>query len=186
MRLRRSSQGVAMRAGLTFAVVGQVLAALVAGSSVEAQKNEGVGVLKNPPSPPAEASVLVPVTSNVGELDRQAQIGTLGAIWKLGRMYAEGDGVPVDQAKAFAYFRRLADEQSGTSPTGPGAALVANAFVRLGQYYLEGIPGAVSVDPSLARQMLQYAASYFSDPTAQYQLGKLYLDGTGVPKDARQ
>jgi TPR repeat protein len=34
--------------------------------------------------------------------------------------------------------------------------------------------------------MFYYAASYFSDPAAQYNLARLYLEGTGVAKDARQ
>src|SRR5207244_2834463 len=37
-----------------------------------------------------------------------------------------------------------------------------------------------------ARQLYTYAASYFADPDAQYQLARLYLDGVGGPKDARQ
>ncbi len=34
--------------------------------------------------------------------------------------------------------------------------------------------------------MFHYAASYFSDPNAQYNLARLYLDGHGVEKDPRQ
>jgi uncharacterized protein len=34
--------------------------------------------------------------------------------------------------------------------------------------------------------MFVYAASYFGDPDAQYNLARLYLDGTGVSRDARQ
>jgi TPR repeat protein len=41
-------------------------------------------------------------------------------------------------------------------------------------------------DPVRAHDMFQYAASYFGDPNAQYNLGRLYLDGTGVAKDPRQ
>jgi TPR repeat protein len=33
--------------------------------------------------------------------------------------------------------------------------------------------------------MFSYAASYFSDSNAQYNLARLYLEGTGVRKDAR-
>ena len=34
--------------------------------------------------------------------------------------------------------------------------------------------------------MFREAASYFADPEAQYQLGRLYLVGKGAPKDAIQ
>ena len=57
----------------------------------------------------------------------------------------------------------------------------------LGQIYLDGIPEtSVKSDPTRARQMFSYAASYFADPDAQYQLARLFLDGTGGVKDARQ
>jgi TPR repeat protein len=57
--------------------------------------------------------------------------------------------------------------------------------VALGHYYLNGIPNStVAPDASRAREMFAYAASYFGDADAQYQLGRLYLDGT--PSDPRQ
>ncbi len=34
--------------------------------------------------------------------------------------------------------------------------------------------------------MFHTAASYFGNPSAQYNLGRLYLDGTGAPRDPRQ
>ena len=34
--------------------------------------------------------------------------------------------------------------------------------------------------------MFRHAASYFGDPEAQYQVGRMYLEGTGTPKDAVQ
>src|SRR5215217_9071707 len=38
------------------------------------------------------------------------------ALWKLGRMYADGDGVQHDDLKAFEYFSRLADQHADESP----------------------------------------------------------------------
>ncbi len=68
----------------------------------------------------------------------------------------------------------------------PNARFVANAFVTLGHYHLDGIPGTLRADPNVAREMFRYAASYFADPEAQYYLGRLYLLGKGAPKDAIQ
>jgi hypothetical protein len=34
--------------------------------------------------------------------------------------------------------------------------------------------------------MFNYAASYFSDSNAQYNLARLYMEGTGVGRDPRQ
>jgi len=121
----------------------------------------------------------------VMELEYAAEQGVPGAIWKLGRMYADGDGVKLNKARAYEYFRRLtstihADDSLGT----PNARFLANAFVSLGLYHLEGIPGVLKPDANVAREMFNYAASYFADPDAQYYLARLYLAGKGAPKDA--
>lgn len=119
-------------------------------------------------------------------LEYAAAEGEPLARWKLGRMYAEGDGVAADEARAFAYFSRIADENADESPNSANAGVVASAFVALGQYTLDGIPGAVQPDPERARDLFHYAASYFGDAGAQHALGRLYLDGTGVERDERQ
>jgi len=122
----------------------------------------------------------------VHSLEYAAEKGHALAQWKLGRMYAEGDGVTQDDLKAFEYFRRIADSHADDNPNTPQARFVANAFVALGHYYLEGIPKtAVKRDPVRAREMFGYAASYFRDPDAQYYLARLYLDGVGAPHDPR-
>jgi hypothetical protein len=122
----------------------------------------------------------------VNSLEYAAEKGHALAQWKLGRMYAEGDGVTQDDLKAFEYFRRIADGHADDNPNTPQARFVANAFVSLGHYYLEGIPKtAVKRDPVRAREMFGYAASYFRDPDAQYYLGRLYLDGVGATQDPR-
>ncbi len=109
------------------------------------------------------------------------------ALWKLGRMYAEGDGVPRDELKAFEYFSKLVDENAEESPTSRNASVVSSAFVALGRYFLEGIEGTyVERSPARAFDMFHYAASYFSNPNAQYNLARLYLDGSGCPRDPRQ
>ena len=119
-------------------------------------------------------------------LEYAAENGHALAQWKLGRMYAAGDGVTQDDLKAFEYFRSIADSHADDNPDTPQARFVANAFVALGHYYLEGIPKTqVQRDPDRAREMFAYAASYFRDPDAQYFLARLYLDGTGAPRDVR-
>ena len=119
-------------------------------------------------------------------LEYAAENGHALAQWKLGRMYAAGDGVTQDDLKAFDYFRGIADRHAEDNPDAPQARFVSNAFVALGHYYLEGIPNTrVKADPERARQMFDYAASYFRDPDAQYYLAKLYLSGTGAPQDPR-
>ncbi|MDB5591481.1 tetratricopeptide repeat protein [Enterovirga sp.] len=120
-------------------------------------------------------------------LEYAATHGHALALWKLGRMLAEGDGIPRNDLKAFEYFSRVADENADEAPESPRAGVVANAFVSLGGYFLQGIRGSyVRPNPERAAEMFSYAASYFGDPVAQYQLGRLYLEGSGVDLDQRQ
>jgi uncharacterized protein len=123
----------------------------------------------------------------VTSLQYAAEQGHALAQWKLGRMYAEGDGVERSDLRAFEYFRRIADAHADDSPSARHARVVATAFVALGHYYRDGIPNSpVKADPARALEMFSYAASYFGDRDAQYHLARLYLDGKGVARDARQ
>lgn len=120
-------------------------------------------------------------------LEYAATQGHTLALWKLGRMYADGDGVPHDDLKAFEYFSKIADDNVEEGADTPNAGVVASAFVALGTYFLDGIKGTyVKPDVERAHEMFHYAASYFGDSNAQYNLARLYLDGTGVELDARQ
>ena len=143
------------------------------------------------PGAPVECSATVRVaepTKAAGALQYAAEQGNPVAQWKLGRMYAKGEGVPHCDLRAFEYFTRIANSHADDYPDAPQAPFVANAFVALGQYYLDGIPNSmVKADPERARQMFSYAASYFGNADAQYRLARLYLDGrAGVERDAKQ
>lgn len=134
----------------------------------------------------ARAYIAGDKASAVNSLLDAAKRGHAMAQWKLGRMYAEGDGVEKDEVKAFDYFSQIANAHADDAPDTVQARFVANAFVALGNYYLDGIPGsAIRPDQSRAREMFSYAASYFGDPDAQYNLARLYLDAGGA-KDTRQ
>src|SRR4051812_48875620 len=85
----------------------------------------------------------------VGETDKAvtslqyaAENGYALAQWKLGRMYADGDGVPHDDLRAFEYFRRIVNSHRDDSFSNTEGRFVANAFVALGQYYRDGIPNS--------------------------------------------
>ena len=118
-------------------------------------------------------------------LEYAAEQGVVAAQWKLGRMYAEGDGVDQSDLRAFEYFSRIADGHADDNPVGPEARYVANAFVSLGHYYREGIADTdVRADLGRARHMYAYAASYFGDPDAQYHLARLMLDNGPYPRSA--
>lgn len=118
-------------------------------------------------------------------LQYAADQGHTAAQWKLGRMYADGNGVAQDDLRAFDYFSQIANSHADEPPGTAQARIVANAFVALGRYYLTGIPNStIKPDPARARQMFAYAASYFGNADAQYELGRMYLNAT--PSDVHE
>jgi uncharacterized protein len=150
--------------------------------------------LSNKPIPPAAIpGAAVPAATNAASstvmaLEYAADGGHPVAQWKLGRMYADGDGVVQDDLRAFEYFSKIANQHAEDNPSAPQAGIVANAFVALGRYYLSGIPNSkVKSDPERAREMFSYAASYFGNADAQYDLARLYFKSTGnSPESFRQ
>jgi exopolysaccharide production negative regulator len=117
-------------------------------------------------------------------LEYAAKRGVLGAQIKLARAYAAGRDVPRNDAKAFTYFEQIADQQADISPQSPIAKYAAEAFVALGQYYLDGIPAMpLASNPGYAVDLFRHAASYFGNAEAQYRLARLYMNGTGIEKD---
>ena len=138
----------------------------------------GVAVLKNAPAP-------VP-SNSLAALQYAAEGGHYAAQWKLGRMYADGNGVPRDDLRAFEYFSRIANQHAEDSPSAPQAGIVANAFLALGRYYTVGIANSrIKPDLDRAREMYSYAASYFGNAEAQYSLARMYLEGIGMPRDVK-
>jgi TPR repeat protein len=120
-------------------------------------------------------------------LQSAAASGHPAAQWKLGRMYANGDGVTEDDLKAFEYFNQIIAAHADDAPTSSQAPFVANAFVEVGSYYLTGIQNsAVRPNVDRAREIFTYAASYFGDALAQVNLGSMYLEGIGGDRDPRQ
>ena len=138
----------------------------------------GTGAALKTAIPPAAT------TTSLTSLQYAAEGGHPVAQWRLGRMYADGDGVAQDDVRAFEYFSRIANAHAEDSPSAPQAAIVANAFVALGRYYLNGIPNSkVKSDPERAREMFSYAASYFGNADAQYDLARLYLRSAGSSRE---
>ena len=101
-------------------------------------------------------------------------------------MYADGDGVKQNKARAFEYFRRLTMRRSTTARAPRRRASSPTPSWRSGNTISKAFPGRSRADAHVAHDMFRYAASYFADPEAQYHLGRLYLAGKGAPKDPIQ
>jgi TPR repeat protein len=140
------------------------------------------GAVKKPTN--AATGSMTPDTTSLTALQYAAEGGHPIAQWKLGRMYADGNGVVQDDVRAFEYFSRIANAHAEDSPSAPQASIIANAFVALGRYYLSGIPNSkITADPERAREMFSYAASYFGNADAQYDLARLYLKAPDASRD---
>ncbi len=108
-------------------------------------------------------------------LESDAAAGRPLALWQLGTMYENGEGVDKDPVKAFGYFAQIANQHADTAPRGLEADIVASSFVKLGDYFRIGVPEAgVSQNPAEYHRMLMHAATYFGDAEAQYRIGMLY------------
>jgi uncharacterized protein len=141
----------------------------------------GTAAALKKPVPPA---AIPDNSSSLTALQYAAEGGHPIAQWKLGRMYADGNGVAQDDVRAFKYFSRIASAHAEDNPSAPQSAIVANAFVALGRYYLNGIPNSeIKSDPDRAREMFSYAASYFGSADAQYDLARLYLKTPDASRD---
>lgn len=114
-----------------------------------------------------------------------AENGQLGARWKLARMYAEGDGVARNDYEAFKFFQEIASQD--VEPGSPDESYVADALVALGDYSRTGIPDSpVRANPGAAQEYYMRAAATYRNPTAQYEIGKMFISGEGGLKASVQ
>ena len=109
------------------------------------------------------------------------------ALYYLGLLYANNDERVTDHAKAFNVFHRIVDKYAYVDPqTDFRSVYVVRAAVRLADYYRSGLPPlGLKPDPREAVELLNHAATYFSDLEAQFQLAKMHLTGEGVEGNER-
>ena len=77
------------------------------------------------------------IVSSVAALTYAAANGQVIARWKLGEMYANGDGVPRDDLKAYRYFNQLVEDYNEDEPDQRDLSVFSNAFVTVGVYRLK-------------------------------------------------
>ena len=107
-----------------------------------------------------------------------AEQGNSAAQWKLAHIYESGDqGIERDPLQAFKMFHRIAQKYSIARPNTASWQFSADALVKLGNYYRQGIPGThIKSDPSQAFVMYTTAAMVFRHPDAQFQLGRMQIN----------
>ena len=112
--------------------------------------------------------------------------GNFTAAWYLGHLYRLGLGVKPDARKAFDYYRLVALKYSAEEPRRRVFLLTVDSLVRVAETYRKGSKKAgIPRDLPRALRILQLASGH-GHPRAQYTMGVMYLNGTGVRKSARQ
>lgn len=114
-----------------------------------------------------------------------AEKGHAGAQWKLGRMYAEGDGVRRDDYQAYKIFEKIV--RDGADPGSRDETFVSDALVGLARYLKIGIPGSpVRRNVKASRDLYFQAASMYGNANAQFEVGRMMLTGEGGKSNVRQ
>lgn len=111
--------------------------------------------------------------------------GSFHAEYYLARVLSIGSGPHVDHGEAFQIFQRIVSEYRTIDPFYDyRAPFVARAALHMALYFQSGIPDAgIPANPVRARRILEYAAPYFDDASAQFELGRMYAAGIGGPED---
>ena len=181
----RGWRGAALLAVMTIGVGG--LAALIA-SGPEAETPKVKAEFASPHAA-HRAGVQSLAKGEVGKalpaLEFAADRGVLGAQFRLARLYS-GEGEHRDDAKALTYYHMIVNGYGDIDRLHPASRHVAEAMRKLSRYYREGVPEiGLQPDPRRAAQIMRDAASYFRDPSAQFQIGRMYAEGDGVARSQR-
>ncbi len=114
-----------------------------------------------------------------------AKQGDIPAEVEMARRLALGEGMKKDEVQAAAYFQSAINELGEIDAHDKRAPAAATAYRFMARFHRRGLPGAhIVANPAYAFGLLHHAASYFGDPTAQYEVGKALIGGDGVPKNA--
>lgn len=127
------------------------------------------------------------MANSIPALKYAANGGEPLAQWKLGRMYAQGEGVKKNDLAAYRYFARIVRDYREDQLRPGERSVVASAFVAVGAYSRTGIPkSGVRRNLQRALHLFHYASTVFGDADAQYNLARMYLDGAGTERDPRR
>ena len=118
---------------------------------------------------------------------RSSEDGNIVADWYLGHMYRMGRGVARDDATAYSYYSRVAEQYDPDEPDQNRLRITVDAMVRIADYQRSGVASAgIAQNPaSAARTYLKIATAY-GHPAAQYALGVMSIKGQGMKQNPQQ
>ena len=176
-----------MRRRFAFAIIGSMTLGLAPAFAFDGSTSDPSEKIPKNFTDPSQALRAGLADLKAGDADASAAALTYAAEggqdlarWKLGEMYADGQGVQQDDLKAYHYFNQMVEDYDEDQPDRRNLSAISNAFVAVGVYCLNGIPNSeVRPDPQRAHELFQYAATIFGDPNAQYNLAHMYMVGAG-------
>lgn len=109
------------------------------------------------------------------------------ARYYLARILADSSTPYTDHVAAYQLYRRIVLDYANIDPEDDHRKVfVARSLTALASYVHKGLPQAgLRPDPRRAVEYLRHAAQFFNDEEAQFELGKIYLQGDGVSQDIR-
>ena len=113
--------------------------------------------------------------------------GNFIADWYLGHMYRLGRGVAMDQAVAYSYYSRVAENYDPEEPDKDRLRVTVDSQLQLANYQRSGIPnGQLKPNPQLAARTFLRLATAYAHPGALYALGVMSIEGEGMKKNTQQ
>jgi len=173
-------RGSAAVVGILIAAAGLAVLTVYDGDEQKAE----VGAKYETPRDAFKAGLTALADENVAgalpALGYAADRGMLGAQLRLAELYRTHETHGND-AKAAAYYNLVVNQHGDIDRLHPAARYVADAYRYLAGYYLEGVREiGLKQAPVKAAQLMRHAASYFRDPKAQFEIGRMYAEGRGV------
>lgn len=120
-------------------------------------------------------------------LQHAAKNDNILAMFYLARIYSDNSRVYTDHARAYALYSKIVDRFYDVDPSDfRRAPTVAKSITAMARYVQHGIK-EIKLRPNVADavRLYRYAAQFYNEPEAQFQLAKLQLVGDGVKKDVR-
>ncbi|MFO1035042.1 MAG: tetratricopeptide repeat protein [Hyphomicrobiales bacterium] len=118
---------------------------------------------------------------------RESEDGNAVADWYLGHMYRLGRGVPEDDAIAYSYYQRVAENYDPDEQDYKRLQIMVDSQIWMASYLRTGIPGAgVDADPQQAARTYLRLASTYGHPEAMFALGVMNIKGEGVKQNPQQ
>ena len=118
---------------------------------------------------------------------RASDDGNIVADWYLGHMHRMGRGGERDDAVAYSYYSRVAENYDPDEKDQDRLRITVDAMVRIADYRRTGVASAgIAQNPANAAQSYLKIATTYGHPAAQYALGVMSLSGQGLRKNPQQ